>query len=354
MSGLVSDFLTKRPKFSAQFAIQFGTSPTATSPCAAEKTDSGKTTVTLASSSLKLRGEANNATQVALAPQIAAPMKFFAKMPSLKLGSVDVIVCGHRICTGNKCCDGSSDVPSDSCETHSDNTAVESNDEPIMVVPVAPPLPQTFEFANVEQEDALELSPEEVVMQSLRNAKVALPASTVMELLMAKTELATRLEMTEQKMAEREESYRQLQALAEKNARLASQLAVAESKLHMSETLTASLIERNELVSKLSSQENRGKPVATSSEVKVGVQSIQEDLSNIRRQIALLRRPAPVPFAHSTVGTEVSGPIADYLRWSENAVGSPYIPTSAISVSAAAGEAECGADCACHLDKSTK
>jgi hypothetical protein len=107
-------------------------------------------------------------------------------------------------------------------------------------------------------------------------------------------------------MDERQQAMQQIQSLANRNATLSTQLAVAEARNHMSEALTASVVDRAELAIKLASVESKSTKLQGSSNV---VQTIQEDLSNIRRQIALLRR-SPVPFAQSYVGMQ------------------PYVPTA--------------------------
>jgi hypothetical protein len=144
--------------------------------------------------------------------------------------------------------------------------------------------------------------------------------------------------MTEHIMTERQAANEQLMAMAERNARLSTQLAVAEARQHASEVMTAGLVEKVELAVRLAALESK-----TGLETKTGKvpdstltsQTIQEDLSNIRRQIALLRRSQPVPFAPSYVGVTQSVPYVPTAQLPG------YVPSVAESTSLR-NETECG------------
>lgn len=223
-------------------------------------------------------------------------MRFLEGVSQLKIG--EVTVCGHRICTGTKCYDVEDGaVESSKCDAE----GRQYEEQPILVVPMAPPPPHYYESAATTNQVAPIEDAEVVVEKALANTQLSLPASTVVELLVAKTELMTRLELNEQMMQERQQNAQTVQILSERNARLATQVAVAEARQELTEALTASLIERAELAVKLASVES--KPAAQHTEAVSTVKTIQEDLSNIRRQIALLKRGSPVPFATSSVGT---------------------------------------------------
>jgi len=296
----VSDWLTKSPKFSAQLAIHFGTSDDP-----ADKLGADAPSVEIAASGTR--------TPFGAAPQIAKPMRFQG-IPRIQLGEIvgDVIACGHRICSGNKCYDVKDEpiagTRCDASEPGVQDIAGGENEE-ILVVPMAPPAPPghdiaSYGFAGPESEASSILR-----SSGLQNVHVSIPVSTIVELLVAKTELGTRLEMAEHLMSEREQATVQFRSLSDQNARLSTQLAAAEARQQVSDVLTASLLERTELAMKLASIESRNGKVADASP---SVQAIQEDLSNIRRQIAILRRSQPVPFAPSYVGIQTR----------------PYVPTA--------------------------
>lgn len=210
----------------------------------------------------------------------------------------DVIACGHRICTGNKCYEVKDEpVVGDDCSTPENK----EEEEPIMVVPAAPPAPPAMLFTeNDRNMPSNGVALDENVIKDLQ---IAGPAKAVMNLLVDNARLSARLELTETLMAERQAAMEQIYALAEKNARLQTQIAVNEARQHATEQLTASLIDRTEWAMKLVAMRTEGS--TESCEVKdssATLKSIQEDLSNIRRQIALMKKQAPVPFAPSNVG----------------------------------------------------
>ena len=304
IAAFVSEWLSKSPRFSVGFAVHYG--------------DSEPTTNDLPRVDLqKLDPNAKNQ----VASPIAKPMRFTQQIPRIQLGELvsDVIICGHRICSGNKCYDVKDDpVTGKACDkTEEANVVTDEESEQILVLPLAPPPPPGVDIAlygdgNAETEAASILR-----NSGLGNVSISLPVTTVVDLLVANTELSTRLEMTSQLMDERQASMDKFQSLAHRNATLATQLAVAEARNQMSEALTASVMERAELVVKLATLDSTSSKAPSTSAVK----TIQEDLSNIRRQIALLRR-SPVPFAQSYVGIQ------------------PYVPTAQLPKSELTCEGE--------------
>ncbi len=345
-AAFFSEWLSKSPKFSAQVAIHFGT-PVAQEGKPADffiqddptsrfsnfniggavNSDAGVVgKFVLAERNFDLlKAKSDSSSAMRIVPHIAKPMRFTERIPRLQLGELvnDVIICGHRICTGNKCYEVKDEpVKGTACDKNEEACASENvQDEPILVLPIAPPAPPGGEIALYES-----VSPETEAASILRNSglgqvNISLPVTTVVDLLVAKTELSTRLEMTSQLMDERQAAMQQIQSLANRNATLSTQLAVAEARNQMSDALTASVVERAELAIKLASLEPKTGKLQGSTSV---VQTIQEDLSNIRRQIALLRR-SPVPFAQSYVGTERM---------------QPYVPTAQLPVSQLSKESE--------------
>lgn len=210
-----------------------------------------------------------------------------------------VIACGHKICTENKCIV----IEDTESPSTSDESTQSSTEEPILMVPAAPPAPPVTHFAGMEYtqpEDELDV----ILQQSgLKQMEVPVSANQFVRLLVERAHLATRLEMTEQLMAERNVALEQIHALAEKNATLAAQAAVAEVKQQLAESLHSQLAEKAERALKLAMQSDPTTPTAEK-DSKV-IQDIQEDLSNIRKQIGLLRRQTPVPFAPSSLGQTI-------------------------------------------------
>ena len=347
--SFLSEWLSKSPKFSAEVAIHFGTTPSVQpklnntpvdvqvgqgqtgrfSVARAIKADKGESgTFSIGGFDFNITSpyESNaNAVVPGIRQPITKPMKFTEQISRLQLGEFigDVIICGHRICTGNKCYDVKDEpvagTPCDKSDEVKVGTSESEEEEPILVLPLAPPAPPGGDIAQFSDSFSIENMNESEASSILRNSglgnvNISLPVITVVDLLVAKTELSTRLEMTSQLMDERQLATEKIQSLANRNATLATQLAVAEARNQMSDALTASVLERAELAIKLASVESKSSKLTGSSSV---VHSIQEDLSNIRRQIALLRK-APVPFAQSYVGKQI--PL-------------PYIPTAQLPAS---------------------
>ncbi len=182
-----------------------------------------------------------------------------------------------------------------------------------MVVPAAPPAPPAMYFA--ENDRSMPSSGVAFDESDLKDLQITGPAKAVMNLLVDNARLSARLELTETLMAERQAAMEQIYALAEKNARLQTQIAVNEARQHATEQLTASLIDRTEWAMKMVTMRTEG--TTESCEVKESsatLKSIQEDLSNIRKQIALMKRQTPVPFAPSNVGRPQVQPYVPSLQ----------------------------------------
>jgi hypothetical protein len=222
----------------------------------------------------------------------------------------EVIACGHRICTGNKCYEVKDEpVIGDDCST----SESKEDEEPIMVVPAAPPAPPAMYFTENNEHHSRQNS---VVDESvLKELNLNAPAQVIMNLLVDNARLSARLELTETLMAERQAAMEQIYSMAEKNARLQTQIAVTEARQHVTEQLTASLIDRTEVAMKLvATRTDSSNEACESGESTATLKSIQEDLSNIRKQIALMKRQAPVPFAPSSVGRPQVQPYVPSLQ----------------------------------------
>ncbi len=302
-TAIFSEWIGSAPKFQVQLSMHLEADDNAHSKL-------GATVPVIKASVISEHGE-QAGEDVLQAPRISRPMKFVTDLPG-GLGKLvdEVISCGHRICTGTKCVDVKDEpVRGEDCAKPID----EDSEEEIIVVPAAPPAPppvyvaQNPMHAEPPQGDELDRLIRE---SSLHQVDLPLPVPVVVKLMVERAQLATRLEMTEQLMVERSAAMEQIHALAERNARLATQAAVAEVRQQMADTLASNMIERAEQAVALATKDGAEEPKSHSATRTI--QSIQEDLSNIRRQMALLRRAQPVPFAPSQVGQPAR----------------PYVPTA--------------------------
>lgn len=224
----------------------------------------------------------------------------------------EVIACGHRICTGNKCYEVKDEpVVGDDCST----SEIKEDEEPIMVVPAAPPAPPAMFFTENHEDQPTRNN---IINESLlKELNLNASAQAIMNLLVDNARLSARLELTETLMAERQAAMEQIYSMAEKNARLQTQIAVNEARQHATEQLTASLIDRTEVAMKMVATRADSAESSQSGEAKEStatLKAIQEDLSNIRKQIALMKRQAPVPFAPSSVGRPQVQPYVPSLK----------------------------------------
>ena len=139
-------------------------------------------------------------------------------------------------------------------------------------------------------------------------------SNELIDLRVLNAELIARLEMT-QAILEMQKSYTdQILLLERENGRLVAEKSELKAKSEVNEQLTASLIERTELQAKLTAAHDwissrtayeASIPVqlnptafATNPQYEEKIAAIQEDLSNLRRQLPLIKR-TPVPFAIS-------------------------------------------------------
>ena len=244
-------------------------------------------------------------------------------------------------------------------------------EQPIIVAPIAPPVPPSYPFAlQVIPESYTERQMQEgyrdVVVDvyrdpnsmvygspysmgegsdelrldqltGLEDATVSVPLMSLLATMMAHVENRVRLEYTEQWMAERAMVAHNYQLLMDQNQQLQQQLAMLESRQQIQDDLTAALVERTELAVQM--LHRNGNPQIVGSGQVVVPQltpkerecetltasreewdTIQEDLSNIRRQIALLKRPSPVPFASSVVGVEDTASVRESTTVRESTI----------------------------------
>jgi len=226
------------------------------------------------------------------------------------------------------------------------SSAENPNQEQIQVAPVAPPIPTNFPFAmqnadplgpkhlHPNQLDPNQLHPDYVLQEypideypsepypnhpypslelphpnlfgSLSDVQVTVPASTLVAYIVAHAQNSVRLEMSQQLAAERAMYAQRYELLLQHNQQLQTQLAMIEAQQESTEALA--------LRASMPSQSDWSAPPIESNEQKrclsltasrEDFDAIQEDLSNIRKQIAILKSNSnPIPFAPSYVGTE--------------------------------------------------
>ncbi len=175
-------------------------------------------------------------------------------------------------------------------------------------------------------EVALPVKAKPVVDEELPMPLVRLPEPKLsieqeyVELRVLNAELVARLELTQAILELQNHYTEQIVLLERQNAKLATEAAELRAKNELQEQLAASLIERTEVAGKLSAAHDwissrtayeASLPVQVHPVAMVANQSyeetiadIQEDLSNLRRQLPLLQR-SPVPFAvSSSIRTE--------------------------------------------------
>ncbi len=219
-------------------------------------------------------------------------------------------------------------------DPNSESVAEPLVEQPILAAPVAPPVPPSFPFAmhsSTPDTFALGIADELNLdhLGGLEQATVAVPLRSLIGTMISHTENRVRLEMTEQWMAERASIAQNYHLLLEQNQMLQHQLAVLDARQRVQDDLTAALVERTELAVQMlhqnamysaysapneansaevgsgklgSSDESQQSQCASLTAARDEWDTIQEDLSNIRRQIAILKRPNPIPFAPSAVG----------------------------------------------------
>ena len=226
------------------------------------------------------------------------------------------------------------------------SSAENPNQEQIHVAPVAPPIPTSFPFAmqnsdplgsmhlHPNQLDPNQLHPDYVLQEypidespsepypnhpypslelphpnlfgSLSDVQVTVPASTLVAYIVAHAQNSVRLEMSQQLAAERAMYAQRYELLLQHNQQLQTQLAMIEAQQESTEALAlrASMPSKSDWSAPpIESHEQRRCMSLTAS--REDFDAIQEDLSNIRKQIAILKSNSnPIPFAPSYVGTE--------------------------------------------------
>ncbi len=279
-------------------------------------------------------------------PKITARFAVYGVVPEMQLE--EVVTCDHKICAGGKCYEvDDAEVegkPCDEKDTQAiEETLVEESEEPILEAPVAPPLPPSYQFTSTSPEttecDSLDSDP---IHRALQNTEVKIPASVLVSLLVTTTEASTRLQMTEELMAERAEFAEQVQKLAVQNAQLQSQLVMMEARqqIQAAEGLAFHAMAQADANATFTSvhgfvQSEGECSTVCVPEARSELTAIQEDLANIRRQIALMKRQQPMPFAPSYVGSS-DATFGTATLWRQARV-SPYVPVSPVpSVNTAA------------------
>ena len=282
--------------------------------------------------------------------RVTARLAIHGVVPEIELEAV-IPAAQQRICANGKCyevdeknvegkpCD---EPPSSSINLKAENQKAE--EEQISEAPAAPPIPPSFPFASqdpgsdsavlelqihrapypqgyIAQEHAMQeyssddwAPAENNFFGSLGDVQVSVPASTLVAYMVAHAENSVRLEMTEQLAAERAMYAQRYELLLQHNQQLQSQLAILEARQQTTEALAMRTSDRQ-----MASSPVAVKPVAESATSgdpieqkrcqsltasKEDWDSIQEDLSNIRHQIAILKKSNPIPFGPSYVGAQ--------------------------------------------------
>ena len=225
-------------------------------------------------------------------------------------------------------------------------SAENPKEEQIRVAPVAPPIPTSYPFAtqnadplgpkhlHPNQLDPNQLHPDYVLQEypieeypsepypsqsypslelpnpnlfgSLSDVQVTMPASTLVAYIVAHAQNSVRLEMSQQLAAERAMYAQRYELLLQHNQQLQTQLAMIEAQQESDEALAlrASMPSKSDW-SAPPIESNEQKRCLSLTASREDFDAIQEDLSNIRKQIAILKSHSnPIPFAPSYVGTE--------------------------------------------------
>jgi hypothetical protein len=238
---------------------------------------------------------------------------------------VPVAECGHKkICAGDRCYEVEEvAIEGQTCDqpdTASDTTEVEFQ-QPIHFAPAAPPLPPSYQFTQTHPGHlpmhvgaapwGIPVSVREAdpIDAALSGTTVSVPANVLTRLLVERATASTRLEMTQGLMEERQAYMEEYLQVVERNMTLQAQLAALEARQQHSDALAATLADRMDAALRVAHRSHETVPTeTTTAEQRSEIDTIQEDLTNIRRQIALLKRQPPVPFAPSFMGAQSSEP----------------------------------------------
>jgi hypothetical protein len=258
-------------------------------------------------------------------PRITTQFAVHEAIPVLELEAV--IPCGQRICAGGKCYEvEDGDVDGKPCDVKDVPSQPLCEEEPIVEVPAAPPLPPSYQFTRHIPDDPHK-SHVHAAMESLDHSQVTLPASVLVSLLVDQARNEARLEMTRELLEERTGYMAKLQEMSEHNARLQTQLALIEMQ-----QASFSIAERVTHPPMPSRVEGTQVEAPDAPDSNSELQAIHEDLSNIRKQIAILKSNQPVPFAPSYVGSEQEESHAWSSPWHFSrplpSPTRPYIPVS--------------------------
>ena len=261
-------------------------------------------------------------------------------------------------------------------------------EEQIRVAPAAPPIPMSYPFAtqnaaplgpkhlHPNQLDPNQLHPDYVLQEypieeypsqpylsepypsqsypslelphpnlfgTLSDVQVTLPASTLVAYIVAHAQNTVRLEMSQQLAAERAMYAQRYELLLQHNQQLQTQLAMIEAQQESDEALAlrASMPSKSDWSAPPIESTNEQKRCLSLTASREDFDAIQEDLSNIRKQIAILKsRSNPIPFAPSYVGTEEPNPQTRQPQAWRTARTVPYTPV--FSGPASSGPASSG------------
>jgi len=266
--------------------------------------------------------------------KVTAKLAIHGVVPEIELEAVIPAAAQQRICANGKCYDvDEKEVQGQPCDQQ-ELKETTTQEEQISEAPAAPPIPPSFPFAfqgDSQDGSILELqidggpysqgslageypqdrSASGDIYGDLSDVQIAVPASTLVAYMVAHAENSIRLEMTEQIAAERAMYAQRYELLLQHNQQLQTQLAVLEARQQTTEAMALRASGR-QLASKSSAEAyNSGEAIEDKrcqslTASKEDWDAIQEDLSNIRRQIAILKKSNPIPFAASGIGTEES------------------------------------------------
>jgi hypothetical protein len=335
-------------------------------PCPCEENSDEQPTKALATGPKAKTPEASNVTLAQWVSdwmknprRVTAKLAIHGVVPEIELEAV-LPASQNKSCV-NGTCDANptgTALRTDITDPHHDGTAGENpGQEQISEAPVAPPIPPSFPFAMqdanpfgpnqlqpnpyqpdpyqpdyVMQEYPLQGYPslenqDQNIFGTLSDVQVTLPASTLVAYIVAHAQNSVRLEMSQQLAAERAMYAQRYELLLQHNQQLQTQLAMIEARQESAEALAvrASTPPQNDWsrTPYESTEQRRCQSLTASRE---DLDAIQEDLSNIRKQIAILKTNSPIPFAPSYVGTEEPNGQAKQPQAWRTARTAPYTP----------------------------
>ena len=283
--------------------------------------------------------------------KVTARLAIHGVVPEIELQAV-IPVAQQKICADGKCYEVDQKmVEGKPCDQ---SLSDEENDQngPIRVAPAAPPIPPSFpfafeghgqdssviemhldtsEFPQAPIADAYDIEsfPNHDPYGSLSQTQISVPASMLVAYMVAHAQNTVRLEMTEQLAAERAMYAQRYELLLQHNQQLQTQLAVLEARQQTTEALALRASGRQLAATSCptppTSESAEDKRCQNLTASKEDWDAVQEDLSNIRQQIALLKKSNPVPFATSNIGTQETNPSRQPQTW-RTARSVPYVP----------------------------